>query len=192
MAGNLNLAKAELRRRQGAGARYDAPSAPALELGWVRLGTGYFARILNGMDDAQFDEPSRFANVSRRQVVTRIGLEARLLGEMIGSLRNGKLGLPIPSLTPSSDRTCADATLPIYALRNLFIHSAIHLNVEWRDLNDSEWNDVVQCEDGKRIEIRSTPQRRAISIWSAAIDLRLGGRMSDIPRSLIPLLYSDS
>jgi maleylpyruvate isomerase len=35
------------------------------------------------------------------------------------------------------------ATLSPTALRNLYEHSAIHLNVEWRDILDTAWSHQV-------------------------------------------------
>ena len=66
MATSLDDARAELRARQGAGARYDSAGAPARELDWVRRGTSYFARILNGLRDDEFDQPSLIPGLSYR------------------------------------------------------------------------------------------------------------------------------
>jgi maleylpyruvate isomerase len=58
-------ARALLRERQGAGARYDSPIAPARDLLWARRGTAYFARKLNELSDSELDAPSRVAGWSR-------------------------------------------------------------------------------------------------------------------------------
>lgn len=109
--GNFAPARSALRRRQGAGARSDAPSSPARELGWARLRTAYFARILHEMKDEQFDEQSRLLNISRRRIVARIALEARLPAEMIGGIRGGKLKIRALNLMPCENRVSASVTM---------------------------------------------------------------------------------
>ncbi len=53
------------------------------------------------------------------------------------------------------------ATLPIPALRHLFTHSALHLNVELRDLDDEQWASVADI-----------PKQRAEAIWKAGSMLK--------------------
>lgn len=192
MARSLDQARTELRVRQGAGARYDAASAPARELDWARRGTAYFARMLNRLEDREIDEPSGVVGISRRRIVTYIGLEGRLLGEIIGWLRSRQNG-PLPfGPTPSSARMADGVTLPVRALRNLFAHSAVHLDVEWRDLDDGQWDAAVECDTGEIVEVRRTPWQRAVSIWTAAIDLRAEGRFSDLPPELAASIECES
>src|SRR5277367_5455137 len=59
------LARTRLRERQGAGARYDAPTAPAADLLLARRGTAYFARQLNALSDIELDGPSALAKQTR-------------------------------------------------------------------------------------------------------------------------------
>jgi maleylpyruvate isomerase len=186
----LDEARAALRLRQGVGARYDAQAAPACELDWARRGTAYFARLLNDLSERELDEPSRAASVPRRWVVAYVGLEWRLLGELIGWLRAGSVGTLPSSPIPAPDRIRATMSLPDRALRNLFVHAAVHLDVEWRDLDDGQWNARVECQDGSVIELGNTPLRRAQSLWARAIDLRAGGRTADLPSGLLEAVAS--
>lgn len=62
-------------------------------------------------------------------------------------------------------------TLPAHALRYLFKHSEVHLNVEWRDLSDADWNKTVRAIDGETVAMRQTPLARAAFIWRGAQQL---------------------
>ncbi|MDN3722663.1 maleylpyruvate isomerase N-terminal domain-containing protein [Roseibium salinum] len=103
MSDTLEEARAALKLRQGSGARYDAAGAPARSLDWARRGTAYFARLLNDLSDAELDAPSALPGQSRRHVIARVGYQARLLGEAIAWVREGKEG-PFPKdLTVGED-----------------------------------------------------------------------------------------
>src|SRR5208283_3582468 len=75
-------------------------------------------------------------------------------------------------------------TLPPQALRNLFAHSEVHLNVEWRDMIDADWEITVSTRYGEKVALRSLPLFRAVSLWKASLDLGAGGRWADVPRAL--------
>ena len=67
-------------------------------------------------------------------------------------------------------------TLPPQALRNLFAHSEVHLNVEWRDMIDADWEITVSTQYGEKVALRSFPLFRAVSLWKASLDLGARGR----------------
>lgn len=185
MAKSLDDARAELRARQGTGARYDSTGAPARELDWARRGTSYFARILNGLRDDEFDQPSLIPGLSRRYVIAYIGYQARLFGETIGWARSHPKDR-LPFVIRLDDEEILDRmTLPVRALRYLFEHSAIHLDVEWRDCSDADWNACPSDHSGRIIELRKTPWLRAAAIWLHALDLNSGGRLKDVPAELL-------
>ncbi|MBO6638743.1 MAG: maleylpyruvate isomerase N-terminal domain-containing protein [Roseitalea sp.] len=184
MSDTLDEARAALRQRQGAGARYDADNAPARELDWARRGTAYFARLLNGLSDADLDAPSRLDGLSRCHIVAHVGYHARTLSRVASWARHGA-GQPMPHPMPvDADDTAARATQPARALRNLFAHSAVHLNVEWRDLETTHWDAVVTDNEGHSLAVRDTPWLRARAVWLHAIDLGAGGRLADAPTGL--------
>lgn len=185
MSDSLEQARAALRRRQGAGARYDAESAPALELDWARRGTAYFARLLNGLSDSDLDAPSRLDGLSRRQIVAHIGYHARKLSDIVSWARRGQgEAMPHP-LTVDADDVAARATQPGRALRNLFAHAGVHLNVEWRDLDDDHWDITVTDAEGRNLAVRETSWLRARAVWCHAIDLDAGGRLADVPTDFV-------
>lgn len=165
--------RAELRAIQGAGARYDSERAPAGDLLLARRGTAFLARKINELYDSGLDDGSR------RRIIARICYEARAQAEAIADLRAGS---PAKTVTPAAkeQEIARSVTLPARALRHLFSHTCVHLNIEWRDLTDAEW--LLNLADGT--PVRSLPIARAAAVWQASIGLRNGARASDIPENL--------
>jgi maleylpyruvate isomerase len=177
-------ARAELRARQGKGARYDAPSAPAEDLLLARRGTAYFARKLNELTDSELDLPSRRPGVSRRHLVAFAGYQARMLAELVAWARESRTG-PLPRCAEvEADEIDWGLTLPSHALRNLFQHAVVHLDVEWRDLSDQQWDRTVEDADGNEVAVRETPAMRAHTLWSLALDLNAGATIAHVPPEL--------
>ena len=76
---------------------------------------------------------------------------------------------------------CNRATLPARALRHLFQHSEVHLNVCWRDLTEEQWDREVVLVDGTTVPTRALPGIRAAAIWQGALDLGNGMRDAELP-----------
>lgn len=184
MSRTLDEARAALRVSQGGGARYDAEKAPARELDWARRGTAYFARLLNNLTDAELDEPSDIEGLTRRHLVALAGYQARMLAELVAWVRQGREGrLPRPAKVGQHEIEWG-MTLPSHALRHLVQHSAIHLDVEWRDLTDTDWDKSVVDQAGSELPVRETPQLRAQLLWSISTNLGAGGRLADVPAGI--------
>ncbi|WP_292182246.1 maleylpyruvate isomerase N-terminal domain-containing protein [Mesorhizobium sp.] len=181
-------ARALLRERLGAGARYDSPAAPACELAWARRGTAYFARKLNELPDEALDAPSLAAGWSRRHVIANVGYNARALARLVEAARHGAVEEVLAEPEYQNEEISFGATLPSHALRYLFKHSAVHLNVEWRDLPDDRWPAEIRALDGRIVKIRETPWLRASEVWLRAIDLDNGGSFLDFPPDFVDQL----
>ncbi|WP_323771830.1 maleylpyruvate isomerase N-terminal domain-containing protein [Antarctobacter sp.] len=179
-----DAARAALRARQGAGARYDAPSAPAADLLLARRGTAYFARKLGELPDTALSEPSLRVARSRAEVIAEVGYHARALAVLVAGVRVGAEPNPVPSDEARLAEIALGATLPARALRSLVHHAAIHLDVEWRDLGEAHWDISVHLVNGAMTPIRATPRLRARLVWQAALDLGNGGRIVDVPMEL--------
>ncbi len=179
----LDAARAALRARQGRGARHDAPEAPARDLALARRGTAYFARLLNALADADLHLPSRRPGQSRAHLIAEIALEARAISRQVEAVTAGQAPPPLwPDATARAAEIDLAATLPARALRHLFDHAAIHLDVVWRDLPGQGW----AC-DTPAGPLRATPRTRAAQLWLGALDLGNGGQLRDLPTDLIPL-----
>lgn len=178
-------ARDALRARQGAGARYDAAEAPAEDLLLARRATSYFARKLNDLDDAAlFEPPARGAGCSRAHVVASISYDARRQALMLEPFCAGKASEPKEMQAEELPPLDLAVTLPARALRHLFNHSAIHLDVCWRDLSGHAWDNQLSDSAGYAITPRDFPHRRAITLWQAAIALGNGARLRDAPSQL--------
>jgi maleylpyruvate isomerase len=190
MISTLDPETAKLRERLGKGARYDATSAPALELSWARRGTAYFARKLNELTDDEFDEPTLISGWSRRQLIGHVGHQARALSRIVEAARTSQPWLEISDVERLAELHAA--TLPARALRNLFYHSEVHLNVEWRDLADSDWDATVVLAAGRAAPVRETPAIRARAVWIHAVDLNSTGSFRDFPSDFLDWLAEET
>lgn len=57
------------------------------------------------------------------------------------------------------------------ALRNLTDHAAVHLNVEWRDLPDEKWSNLVKTAQGRTVPASETAWMRTREVWLHAVTL---------------------
>lgn len=169
----LDEARAALRRHQGQGARHDAAEAPAATLALVRLGTAYFARKLNELPDDALSAPSSLPGKTRAQIVAGVALQARANCWQIGGKGEGAQDAGSAAYLADVDGC---ATLPPHALRHLFDHTAIHLNVVWHDLPGPDWTPAM----------RAAAEHRARPIWQAALHLGNGARPRDLPAEFRP------
>ncbi|MBC9247481.1 maleylpyruvate isomerase N-terminal domain-containing protein [Paracoccus sp. 11-3] len=179
MSSDLSQAQAELRARQGAGARYDAANAPAETLALARHGNAYLARIVNGLDDVALWDASARPGWSRRRVIAAAALQAREIAQALEDA-TGQTGDRAETDTAALDLA---ETLPARALRHLAAHAEVHLNVVWRDLSDAEWDLPLALAAGI-VPVRQTPRLHALGLWQAALDLQAGGRLRDVPATL--------
>lgn len=190
-ASPLDAAAQALRARQGLGARHDAANAPHDDLGLARFGTAYFARKLNELTDAELDEPSLLPGWSRRHVVSHVGYNARALTHLTEWARTG---VETPMYRDFGERWRQierGANLPSRALRHLFDHSAVHLNVEWRDLANEQWDAPIVTAQGRTVPVRETAWMRTREVWVHAVDLGNGGSFRDFPPALIGRIIAD-
>ncbi len=137
-----------LRARQGDGARYDAEAAPHHDLLQARRNTSYFARVLNELRD---DDLSN----QRRRVIAEVSYNARACATALEQLEQAE-----PEPYDVEESVARGITLPPRALRALFQHSEIHLNVTWRDLSADDWEKSIDLGD-QTVDIRDTPKHRA-------------------------------
>jgi len=168
-------AREALRTRQGAGARYDAPDAPDAALLLARRGAAFFARKLNELTDAELDGPSARNGFNRRHIISEISLHARAMAVAIRAL-HGDLTEDEAEWQPNMPMT---VTLPARALRFIYTHSQIHLDVEFRDLASAQWSKMVDLNGPT--SLRDLPMHRARILWFGALDLNAGALVSSLP-----------
>ena len=191
MSDNIELSEAResLRRRQGLGARYDAPNAPAQELDWARRGTAYFARKLSELSDAELCCDSEIEGWTRRHVIAATAYHARMLTRAAEAARTGREVALCHHDAQRRDEIEDGATLPAGALRHLVDHAAVHLNVEWRDLAADDWDKPLPYESLPTV--RHSPWIRAKQVWLRALDLGNGASPRDFPRDFLVRILSE-
>ena len=180
-----------LRERQGVGARYDADGAPHSELALARRGTAYFARRLMELRDDELDAPSLLPGWTRRHLIAHVGYNARAVARLVEWARTGVETPMYASDTQRGEEIAFGSTLPARALRHLVEHATVHLNVEWRDLDESGWKARVVTAQGRTVPARETAWMRAKEVWVHAVDLDNGGSFLDFPAEMIDGIIAD-
>ena len=117
-------------------------------------------------------------------MVAAVALNAKDLTRIVGAARLGIAMIELPMEDRAEEVEFA-STLPAHALRNLFKHSEVHLNVEWRDLTTLQWTFNVGAGAGKTLEVSNTPCLRAKFILDHSILLNAGGSTSDFPSDMM-------
>jgi maleylpyruvate isomerase len=174
-------------------ARHDQTTDPELlhSLLQARRGTSFFARKLNELTDEDLDGPSLLPGWTRRHVTAHIGYNARAIARLIEWAATG-VETPMYASTEARDHEISfGATLSPIALRNLFDHSAVHLNVEWRDLPADAWHHKVKTAQGRVVPATETVWMRTREVWTHAVDLDNGATFNDIPAPVLERLLQD-
>ncbi|WP_026554437.1 maleylpyruvate isomerase family mycothiol-dependent enzyme [Arthrobacter sp. 35W] len=174
-------------------ARYDQTTDPELlaALLQARRGTAFFARKLNELSDAELDGGSLLTGWSRRHVVAHVGYNARAIARLIEWAATGVQTPMYPSPEARNHEIDFGATLSPIALRNLFDHAAVHLNVEWRDLPADAWHHQVKTAQGRVVPAAETVWMRTREVWIHAVDLDNGATFADIPAPVLSRLLKD-
>jgi maleylpyruvate isomerase len=174
-------------------ARQDQTTDPELleALLQARRGTAFFARKLNELSDEDLDGPSLLPGWSRRHVTAHIGYNARAIARLIEWAATGVETPMFASPEARAEEISFGATLSPIALRNLFDHSAVHLNVEWRDLPEQAWQHRVKTAQGRLVPASETVWMRTREVWTHAVDLDNGASFADIPAPVLGRLLQD-
>jgi maleylpyruvate isomerase len=174
-------------------ARHDQTKDPALldALLQARRGTAFFARKLNELPDAELDGATLLPGWTRRHVVAHVGYNARAIARLAEWAATGVETPMYPSPEAREHEINFGATLSPIALRHLFDHSAVHLSVEWRDLQDASWTHEVRTAQGRTVPASETVWMRTREVWIHAIDLDNGATFADIPAPVLERLLTD-
>jgi maleylpyruvate isomerase len=157
----------------------------------ARRGTAFFARKLNELSDAELDGDSLLPGWTRRHITAHIGYNARAIARLVEWAATGVETPMYASPEARNHEIEFGATLSPIALRHLFDHSAVHLNVEWRDLPADAWRHKVKTAQGRIVPAEETVWMRTREVWIHAVDLDNGATFSDIPAPVLERLLAD-
>jgi len=174
-------------------ARVDQATDPQVvaDLATVRLGTAFFRRALNRLYDVDLDGDSLLRGWTRRHVVAHVGYNARAVARLVDWAATGIETPMYESPHARKDEIDVGATLPPEALRNLVEHSAIDLDVRWRDLPGDRWAARVTTAQGREVPAAETVWMRTREVWLHAVDLDSGARVDQIPAAVCERLVGD-
>jgi len=161
------------------------------DLATVRLGTAFFRRALNLVPNDEFDAPTLLPGWNRRHIVAHVGYNARAIARLVSWAATGEENPMYASPQARADEIEQGATLRPEALRSLCEHSAIDLDVRWRDLPDTNWSATVVTAQGRHVPASETLWMRCREVWLHAVDLDVGMHISDIPEEVLTRLLSD-
>ena len=161
------------------------------DLATVRLGTAYFRRLLWKVRDDEFAAPSLLPAWRRDQLIAHVGYNARAVARLVSWAATGVETPMYASPQARGEEIELGATLRPDALRSLCEHSAIDLDVRWRDLPDDRWSSTVVTAQGREVPAAETLWMRSREVWLHAVDLDVGGRLEDIPVPVLRRLLSD-
>lgn len=150
------------------------------DLHLARRATSNFLRVLHQMRAGDLPGASTLPGVTRAEVVSLLGHQAREFAELCACLGKGAEADVQMRIIPA-EVIRYGATLPPQALHNLFQHSAVHLDVEWRDLPEQLWSTPVRVEGAGDATPTQLLWNRAVDLWRATVILDLGESESFIP-----------
>lgn len=157
----------------------------------VRHGTAFWSRKVNELMNDELDVSSLLPGWSRRHVIAHVGYNARALTRLV-EWANTTLETPMYSSPQARNQEINyGATLPARALRHLNDHASVSLNVEWRDTDDTAWQQEVKTVQGRTVPLAETVWMRNREVWLHAVDLDNGARFSDIPTTVLTRLLKE-
>lgn len=174
-------------------ARQDLAQNPELKAALLtaRRGTAFFGRKLNELRDEELGAPSLLPGWTRAHVIAHVGYNARAIARLIEWANTG-VEIPMYSSPEARNEEISyGATLSPIALRNLYEHSAIHLDVEWRDTPPQAWGNEVKTAQGRTVPASETVWMRTREIWVHAVDLDNGATFDQIPADVLERLLKD-
>jgi maleylpyruvate isomerase len=173
--------------------RHDLTTDPALQaqLLQARRGTAFFARKFAELTDPELDGASLLPGWTRRHIVAHIGYNARAIARLVEWAHTGVERPMYESAAARDEEIDHGATLGPTALRDLADHSAVHLDVEWRDLPDDAWHHTVRTMQGREVPVSETVWMRTREVWIHAVDLANGAVFQDIPAEVLEHLLAD-
>ena len=146
---------------------------------WMRTGAAVFFKTLDGLSDAQLDEPTGLPGWSGRTVLAHVHYNAEALRRLTTWARTGT---PTPMYADRAQRgaeIASGAEMPAGELRSLVRSSQDQLEADLAELADEQWRREVVTIQGRTIPATEIPWLRAREVCVHAVDL--GASFEDLP-----------
>jgi len=163
----------------------------AVVRGWWEAGEASFAGVVNGLDDASLEAPSRLATWNRATVVAHVATNAEALCNLLDWAATGVETPMYPSLEARSALIAAAAALPRDELRRRLAEARRRFAERVEQLPEAAWDATVRTRDGREIPASEVLWMRAREVWVHAVDLDAGLDFEDIPEDVLVTLCDD-
>jgi maleylpyruvate isomerase len=158
---------------------------------WMDLGTRAFLGALDGLGEADLDEPTGLAGWSRRHLVAHVHFNAEALRRLVAWADTGVETPMYASPEQRQDEIEQGARLPVEQLRDLVAASAAALADDLDRLTPRAWDSEVVTAQGRRVTAAEIPWLRTREVAVHAVDLRAGVTFADLPAGLVEALLVD-
>lgn len=159
--------------------------------GWMNAGTDSFLRLVDGLADEAFTEPSLLPDWSRAHVVAHVARNAEALGNLLTWARTG---VETP-MYPSREKRNADieesAKQRPTELRADVAAATRRLSEQVNEMPTESW--AFRLSDGRGMDrtAAQVPWLRTREVWIHAVDLAAGATFDAVPADLSTELIKD-
>ena len=155
----------------------------------MRAGADLFFRTLDGLDDADVDEPTDLPGWSRRALLAHVHYNAEALRRLTAWARTGTRTPMYADLAQRSAEIASGADLPVAELRLLVRSSQQALETDLAELDDDQRHREVVTVQGRTIPATQIPWLRAREVSVHAVDL--GASFGDLSQEFNAALVAE-
>ncbi|MDT4976800.1 MAG: maleylpyruvate isomerase [Pseudonocardiales bacterium] len=158
---------------------------------WLRTGTDLFLGAVDGVTDAEFDEPTALPHWCRRHLVAHMGLNAQALQRLVRWAATGE-ATPMYSSTEqrSGDIDAGSAWSP-QRLRDFVHETAVALEADLDGLPADRWTAEVRTAQGRAVPATEIVWMRVREVAVHSVDLGVGIGFGDLRAALCAALIGD-
>ncbi|MDR8019965.1 maleylpyruvate isomerase family mycothiol-dependent enzyme [Nesterenkonia aerolata] len=157
----------------------------------VRDATARWRELVDSLDEAALDAPSRAAMWTRRHVIAHMAFNAQALSRLADWARTGVENPMYASHRARDEEIEAGARLDGDQLRRLDRQTAEALEADWDEMPAEKWAAEVKTRQGVVITLFSTLWMRSRELWVHAVDLDAGFGIADLPEPVLERLAVD-
>ncbi|GAA4701602.1 hypothetical protein GCM10023215_45700 [Pseudonocardia yuanmonensis] len=157
--------------------------------GWADDGYRLLLESVDGLTDAELDDPCALPGWGRRHLLAHVASNAEAIGRLLTWARTGVESRMYASPDQRAADITAGATRP--DLRGWLRDSAAALSRAMDDLPDDAWRHEVVTAQGRVVQATETTWMRARETCIHAVDLGTGTTFDDLPEGFLAALVAD-